>query len=542
LTKYKKADPKKKEVFENDIEGVQQKLKNFILKFQKKQINTVKGKLIDPQFNMNIFGNFYLEVILTKINEVIKQQFDDKTSFEFNIFTLLKENEVTQIRDTYKFEEKDKIYFIKTVENILEPISNKTVLNILTDLLGHINELVMRKDKVGAFYTPTLLASYLVNQILKEKFEGNKINIHSIMELFNDNLILDPAVGSGNFIILIIKKLNLSISYLSNEKLIKSQLSLIIDSYLNFINKKVFGWDIEDSAIIITKIRIILSIISFFLSLKSSESYFEKIYNIRLDNIIKKDILRDNQIKNLQFSVVVGNPPWGISLKKLKSQIKKNYFVSEKQFDSWAIFLESSIKYLEFNGIIGFIVPSTLLTNPNYTKIREFILKNTIVKEIVNLGEKFFPEINQPAILIILEKSDGKIKFSKISTRIIPEIIEKGIFNLNTMDEKFWESQISFNELLTSYWFNNKNFEFNLLQGNVKQLVDLIEHKKIRLYDIVLNGRGVEIGKKGVVIICPNCKISQPPLHSRKETKKCQKCTEVLNQNLNGREIISNNI
>ncbi|MHA2337882.1 MAG: TaqI-like C-terminal specificity domain-containing protein, partial [Candidatus Hodarchaeales archaeon] len=105
-------------------------------------------------------------------------------------------------------------------------------------------------------------------------------------------------------------------------------------------------------------------------------------------------------------------------------------------------------------------------------------------------------------------------------------------------DNDFWNNQISFNEVLVPYWKNNNLFEFNIIPSELRKFVYEIEKEKSKIKDILTNGRGVEIGKKGRMIICPKCKNAQPPIHSKKRSKKCSNCPNTLDKHIIEEKII----
>ena len=73
--------------------------------------------------------------------------------------------------------------------------------------------------------------------------------------------------------------------------------------------------------------------------------------------------------------------------------------------DSWSLFIERSLLALRNDGYLGFVVPNTLLINPNYFEIRSILLSAVKITHLINLGEGVFPGVSQPAMIIIAKKT-----------------------------------------------------------------------------------------------------------------------------------------
>ncbi|MHA1983738.1 MAG: Eco57I restriction-modification methylase domain-containing protein [Candidatus Hodarchaeales archaeon] len=535
------SNSKLKEISNNELVIRREKFKNLLTDFEKKKLQLIKNESIKNGNNIGLLEDFFVSILISKSKEIMinnKSNWNDKKSRNFNLL-----DDLEQFYPfNYKKSDKNIINIIlKEIYLLIEDLSPNLALRVIIDLLSLVNEHLTLKKGVGGFFTPELLTDYLVNQSLFYYFDRDHFNLNEINYLLKELEILDPAVGSGNFIVGVINSLfDLIFNSLNNYEY-NSKIKTFLDDFINFIDKRLFGYDIESVSIRITKVRIILTVLNLINTNKEFKIDFDNSSAIKLNNIMEKDILSENSKKNEKFSIIIGNPPWGLSLKHSKVQLKKNFTVSKSQFDSWSLFLEFGINNLKKNGIISFIVPSTILVNPNYTDIRQLILNNTFVKEIVNLGEFFFPRINQPAVLIILKKFDKTTDEIEITTKFIPKINFNNNYNIHVKDNNFWNNQISFNELLIPYWKNNNLFEFNILSGELKEFVQNIESRELKIKDIMTNGRGVEIGKKGRIIICPKCKNAQPPLHPKMKLKKCPNCLNTLDKTIAEKKIIFKN-
>lgn len=92
------------------------------------------------------------------------------------------------------------------------------------------------------------------------------------------------------------------------------------------------------------------------------------------------------------FDVVMGNPPYGASLyEEEKGYFKANYPNQSYQLDSYLLFVERSLSLLmRHGGIFGMIIPNPWLTNLNQTALREFLISNVSIREIVHFHFQVF--------------------------------------------------------------------------------------------------------------------------------------------------------
>lgn len=104
-------------------------------------------------------------------------------------------------------------------------------------------------------------------------------------------------------------------------------------------------------------------------------------------------------LKNKGFDCIIGNPPYVV----LKGGRYTNYEApeeellyyryfyetAEQQINSYTIFLEKSTYLMKNNSLTSFIIPNTILTNDYSQKIRLFLLDNTQIKIINNVGIVF---------------------------------------------------------------------------------------------------------------------------------------------------------
>ena len=116
------------------------------------------------------------------------------------------------------------------------------------------------------------------------------------------------------------------------------------------------------------------------------------------------------------FDVVIGNPPYGM----IHDEEYKNYYVNkyettEGRFDTFEIFIEKGIKLCGKDGLLGYIVPSPLLSNLYSRKLRRYLLDNHSIKQIINFGMDVFEDPTIHTCIVVVGK--GKIKKNTVAMR-----------------------------------------------------------------------------------------------------------------------------
>ena len=128
------------------------------------------------------------------------------------------------------------------------------------------------------------------------------------------------------------------------------------------------------------------------------------------------------------FDVVIGNPPYIESKNSKKQDIStikfnpkllkgtagkdiKPIYESQKCGNTFAYFIERSIKLMKKDGDFGFIVPISLVSTPRMSSIREFIQKNSEKVEYFNFddrpGKLFSGTQHSRSTIVFTKKGEG---------------------------------------------------------------------------------------------------------------------------------------
>jgi len=294
---------------------------------------------------------------------------------------------------------------------------SKTIFNIenLKDLEKNFENVLTFKEKrfQGAVYTP----DYIIDNILLKSFDYTKLN--------KDSTFLDPACGSGAFLINMIKILM--------KKKFK----------FDFIVKRmIYGFDINEDAIFNTKILIEL----YSLEIKRPiSSDFFNIYkldfiNNEIDFILKKIGAKKN------FDYICSNPPYiklqNINLNTRQGLRKKYSYFFKGSFSTSLCFIIQSLNVLSLNGTMGFITQNNFFSSFAAENLRKKIQINNQIKLIIDFADyKIFKKVNAyTALLFFGNNKNDFFDYKKITKNIESNLKNKNYSTIkfNTLNYKKW--------------------------------------------------------------------------------------------------------
>lgn len=299
---------------------------------------------------------------------------------------------------------------------------------------GSFDKTKSQRKKDGIFYTPEFITKFIVSKTLgeickpkreilenlplpknKDKLTKNeKINKNKFYEYkdFLLNLkILDPACGSGAF-------LNEAMNFLINEHKFCDDLRNQIYGYelglydveTAVLEKNLYGVDINQTATEIAKLSLWLR----------SAQVGRKLTNLS-NNIKTANSLLDFPFKDIKFDAVIGNPPY-VRQERIKEQkpfLEKIYEIYNGTADLYAYFYELGIKNLKESGYLGFICSNKFFRAKYGENLREFLLKNTSFKNIVDFNEiKIFEDATVDSAITVFKKEINQNNEFKFSTNL----------------------------------------------------------------------------------------------------------------------------
>ncbi|MFZ4413861.1 MAG: Eco57I restriction-modification methylase domain-containing protein, partial [Bacteroidales bacterium] len=107
------------------------------------------------------------------------------------------------------------------------------------------------------------------------------------------------------------------------------------------------------------------------------------------------------------FDIVIGNPPY-IPLESFNEvervYFKGKYIQLERKYETSVPFILEGINLLNINGLLSYIAPITWQTGENYSKFRNYLLRNNGIDKIINLPFNIFEDAYVDTALYFLLK------------------------------------------------------------------------------------------------------------------------------------------
>lgn len=253
------------------------------------------------------------------------------------------------------------------------------------------------KKKLGQFYTPTGIAKKMVFEVRNE-----------LKTLSEQDLVVDPACGTGVFVVEIIKQMS---AFLSFNKLIK------------FVESNMFAYDVNPFSVIATKLNVLNTLLEIAPDVVNKNKFLLGIP--MLNNIKWKNTIVDKE-ENF-FSIILGNPPYF----KLDSTALKDIdgydTIIYGQPNIYSLFMHWGISHLCTNGIMSFIVPQSIRSGLYFKNLREE-MKGLRIKSIFHIDSRqnLFDRAEQAVLIICLQNkpvrnTKTKIQFINGNQKVLSE-------------------------------------------------------------------------------------------------------------------------
>lgn len=278
----------------------------------------------------------------------------------------------------------------------------------------------------GIYYTPEYIVDYIVKNTVGKLLQ--ELPPKKIKKL----RILDPACGSGSFLIRAYEEM---VNYYRNQKKRQPKLKerqreldlkheeseprLTIIEKSEILQKHIFGVDIDEQAVEVTKLSLMLKMLEGEYGIIPGRSILPLLdRNIKCGNsLISGDTLElkkyfgddwykvkpfnwDKEFRKIivdegGFEVVIGNPPYVKARDYDKDkEIYRTYLNNSnkygtlyKMWDLYIPFVEKGTKLLKRDGVFGMIVPDTIEKSDYALLLREYLVNKLFVYQI-----DFFPD------------------------------------------------------------------------------------------------------------------------------------------------------
>lgn len=159
------------------------------------------------------------------------------------------------------------------------------------------------------------------------------------------------------------------------------------------------------------------------------------------------------------FDIVIGNPPYVFTRDvefsdDFKANIESKYFsLLEKskkktkanqsgKINLFATFVICGLILNKSNGFLSYILPNNILRTTTYDRIRKYLLDNTTIHQIVDLGAGVFDNVTASTIILLLQKQRDKESYVKVISDI--EDFEKKLYTIKEIKQNGFNRNVSY--------------------------------------------------------------------------------------------------
>lgn len=490
IESLKKQNPKASDEFVNKII-----VQSILIKYLEERIDDDGNKLLSNKFfkkydNSQVFNDV---LVKGKFVELLTDLNDSKVGFNGNVFE-------------WTDDEKKQLKKVE-LSNLAELLESRSTLQtkqmelwryfefkyIPVELISRLYEEFLGKDKrdKGLYYTPSHLAKLLVDEALPLK-SYKQIDL-------NDYSILDPACGSGIFLVIAFKRL-VQIWRLQNE-MAHPELA-----NLKKILRNIWGIDKEEQAVRLASFSLCLALCNELKPIDIIKNL--KFDDLRKSNIIQSDFFVDHSLSQKKFDLIIGNPPFNRGAISEYSEYweYKDEKVKIPQGQIALKFLCEGTKNLKEKGLLCLIIKASgLLYNTTSGPYKKLLFSNFNIVQVLDFtalarNKALWDneaDVACAAIFLKNEKPNFEKNILHLTFKRTKATRERIAFEIDDYDLHFITRQSAIDNY--SVWKNNL-----LGGGRIRALVDKFsEHQNVQEYfdnNSLVAAEGFIIGAAGSAV------------------------------------------
>lgn len=382
---------------------------------------------------------------------------------------------------------------------------------IPVEFISNVYEFFIGEEKQaekGAYYTPKFLVDYILTETVEKYFDENREQTNC--------KVLDPACGSGIFLVEALRRIIEQYLKLNNEEITKKVLKKLAE-------ENIFGIDKDEDAVNVAIFSIYLALLDYQEPKDIEKFTFPNLQqngNFCVADFFNTsaDAKYNSRFSKINFDFIIGNPPWKRGASKDESFMQ--YIKVRRQKESneannapevtisnneiAQAFLLRTSDFSRENTKCALIVTSKTLYNLNAKKFRRYFLHNYCIDKVFELApvrREVFDKSNDkaiaPAAILFFRYSHGK---NTESNELIHFCLKPNrlfslfkIFVLQRPDiKKVMQKRLLDNDWLWKMLVYGSYLDFNFikrLKKDYKTIADIVVDK-----GNLLGGQGVMVG------------------------------------------------
>lgn len=408
-----------------------------------KLVPAVTLKQVFKRIHNYIYANqgFQKDRAFEELQKIIfAKVFDEKYSNRLQFYVLPEDSEsavrdriVTvfeKVKKTYKyiFSTSETIELNdKVLKYVVTELQRFSLLNTETDIKGEAyEELVgpnLRGDR-GEFFTPRNVCDLAASMALAF-FDEKQLLVPGQMK------ILDPAVGTGGFLISTLKILR--------ERIKRTGVKYyeVNDKLREITADNIYGIDFNPFLVKVAQMNLVMhgdgsANINHTNSLQNplewSDESLESIFTLSHpeSHLFKKNIEKGNLAPMECFDVIITNPPFGSKSKIDDPLALSLYELATTDSRSMRtglppeqLFIERCFQFLKPGGVLSIVLPDSILNNPGLTWLRKWVLRKAYLLASIDLpAVTFEPSTGTQTSILLLMKHGTKSKNDEESNAV----------------------------------------------------------------------------------------------------------------------------
>lgn len=251
------------------------------------------------------------------------------------------------------------------------------------------------KGKSGQFFTPRNIVSFAVK----------------MMNIKNDDFVLDPACGSGGFLLHALDEIRRQADEYYPQEKEQPESGEHRRHWHDFAQKNLFGIEINDSIARVAKMNMIIH----------DDGHTNVIGYDALSGI-EKMTAKNPGFARKRFDFIVTNPPFGATVKRSEHPYLERFVLAQNgkkirdNQKTEILFIERCIDFLKpETGKMAIVLPDGILTNSSLQYVRDFLMERCQILAVVSLPQFAFTHFGAgvKSSLVFVRKKGEKEKLGR---------------------------------------------------------------------------------------------------------------------------------